>query len=80
MVEVNSEISGFYKLPIKKRLKIIRKFANLTKDEVKSLRKCGALDLYTANNMIENVIGTMHLPLGVATNFTINGRDRKSVV
>jgi len=29
----------------------------------------------TADGMIENVIGTFELPLGVATNFLINGRD-----
>ncbi len=71
----SSELSGFYKLPVKKRLKIVKKFSNLTKDDVKALRHCGALDLSTANNMIENVIGTMHLPLGIATNFLINGKD-----
>lgn len=33
------------------------------------------LPLDTANGMIENVIGTFELPLGVATNFIVNGRD-----
>lgn len=33
------------------------------------------LALSTADGMVENVIGTFELPLGVATNFTINGRD-----
>lgn len=75
MNENTSEISGFYKLPIKKRLKIVRKFSNLSKDDIRTLSKCGALDINTANNMIENVIGTMHLPLGIATNFVINGKD-----
>ncbi len=28
-----------------------------------------------ADGMIENVIGVFEMPLGVATNFTINGRD-----
>ncbi|WP_102957678.1 hydroxymethylglutaryl-CoA reductase, degradative [Mangrovicella endophytica] len=35
----------------------------------------GALPLTLANGMIENVVGTFELPMGVATNFTINGRD-----
>ena len=34
-----------------------------------------ALPLTRADGMIENVIGTFELPLGVATNFTVNGRD-----
>lgn len=28
-----------------------------------------------ANEMVENVLGTLQLPYAVATNFTINGRD-----
>lgn len=35
----------------------------------------GTLPLTVANGMIENVIGKFELPLGVATNFTVNGRD-----
>ncbi|TMV69543.1 3-hydroxy-3-methylglutaryl-CoA reductase, partial [Thioclava sp. BHET1] len=34
-----------------------------------------ALPLDLANGMIENVVGTFQLPLGVATNFQVNGRD-----
>ncbi|MGF9694350.1 hydroxymethylglutaryl-CoA reductase, degradative [Rhizobium sp. 0TCS1.26] len=34
-----------------------------------------ALSVERANGMIENVIGTFQLPLGVATNFMVNGRD-----
>lgn len=35
----------------------------------------GSLPLPLANGMIENVVGTFELPIGVATNFTINGHD-----
>jgi len=35
----------------------------------------GSLPLSVANGMIENVIGKFELPLGVATNFTVNGRE-----
>ena len=34
-----------------------------------------ALPLPRADGMIENVIGTFELPMAVATNFTVNGRD-----
>ncbi|MDP3339301.1 hydroxymethylglutaryl-CoA reductase, degradative [Frigidibacter sp.] len=34
-----------------------------------------ALPIHVADGMIENVIGTFELPLGVATNFIVNGRD-----
>ncbi|MEM2846794.1 MAG: hydroxymethylglutaryl-CoA reductase, degradative, partial [Nitrososphaerota archaeon] len=38
-------------------------------------RRYAALDRETASRMIENVIGTFQLPLGIAVNFLINGRD-----
>jgi hydroxymethylglutaryl-CoA reductase len=39
------------------------------------LAQPGALSVERANGMVENVIGTFELPLGVAGNFTVNGRD-----
>ena len=70
-----SKLSGFYKLSPEKRLKIVRELAGLSKEEAELLRKTGALELKQANRMIENVIGTTELPLGIATNFFINNRD-----
>ncbi len=35
----------------------------------------GGLALEQADKMVENVIGTYALPLGIATNFVVNGRD-----
>ncbi len=70
-----SEFSGFYKLSPGERLKIVREFAGLSEEEAELLRRTGALELEQANRMIENVIGTTELPLGVATNFLINDRD-----
>lgn len=71
----SSRIAGFYKLPIEERVRIVKEFANLTDEEVELLRKVGALDLKTADLMIENVISTFPMPLGIATNFLINGKD-----
>jgi len=74
-----SRISGFYKLPIEKRLKVVADFANLGEEEKKLLLVNGkpglGLDLKTADMMIENVIGTFDLPLGIAVNFLINDKD-----
>ena len=70
-----SKISGFYKLSIEERLEKIKEFANLSEDEIQILKKEGNLPLKTADMMIENVIGTFSLPLGIATNFLINGKD-----
>jgi len=70
-----SEISGFYKLTPAERLKVVKEFANLTDDDVRTLQSTGALPIDQANRMIENVIGVMPVTLGIAVNFLINGRD-----
>lgn len=69
-----SAIRGFYKLSIDERLKIIKEFANLSKEEVSMLKSSG-LSLEIADRMIENVAGKFELPLGIATYFLINGKD-----
>jgi len=71
----SSRISGFYKLSIEERLKTVSEFADLTNEEIELLKNYGALDIETANRMIENVISTYQLPLGIAVNFLINNRD-----
>lgn len=70
-----SRISGFYKLSMHERLEIVKDFAGLTDEEAEIIRKTGSLSLEQANRMIENVIGTTELPLGIAVNFLINGKD-----
>ena len=71
----SSEIPGFYKLSMQERLKLLQRLAGLTDDEVKALGDTGGLPGEVANRMIENVVGGMTLPLGMATNFLVNGRD-----
>ncbi|RLI45791.1 hydroxymethylglutaryl-CoA reductase, degradative [Candidatus Bathyarchaeota archaeon] len=70
-----SQISGFYKLSPKERVQIVKDFAGLTDEEVSILQSTGSLELELADRMIENVIGVMPIPLGIAVNFLINGRD-----
>jgi len=71
----SSRIPGFYKLPVEERLKKVAEFANLTEEEIELLKKEGNLSLEIADRMIENVIGTMAYPFGIATNFLINGKE-----
>ena len=71
----SSAVSEFYKKTLHERLAIVKGFAGLSESETELLQKYGALDFGTADRMIENVIGTHPLPLGIATNFKINGRD-----
>ncbi len=70
-----SRIEGFYKLSIPERLKVLKEFATLTDDEVNALAGTNGLKVEAADKMIENAVGTFSLPLGIATNFVINGKD-----
>ena len=71
--------TGLYKLSPSERVRLVAKWAELTKDETRLLRSSfasnAALDADTADGMIENVVGTFSLPMGIATNFRINGKD-----
>jgi hydroxymethylglutaryl-CoA reductase len=69
----SSKISGFYKLPVEKRVEFVRNFSDLTEEEKRLFSTC--LDMNIADRMIENVLGTFELPLGIAVNFVINGKD-----
>ncbi|MBS7652209.1 MAG: hydroxymethylglutaryl-CoA reductase, degradative [Candidatus Bathyarchaeia archaeon] len=75
MAELSSRISGFYRLGLEERLKVIASRTGLSKEEMENLRSGGGLSLEVADRMIENVIGTMAYPFAVAVNFRINGRD-----
>lgn len=71
----SSLASGFYKLRPKERLKVIKEFADLTDEEAALLQNTGSLPLDLADRMIENVVGAIPIPLGIAVNFLINERD-----
>lgn len=71
----SSSVSGFYKLSPKERLQFVKEFAGLSDEEAALLRNTGSLPLDLADRMIENVIGAMPVPFGIAVNFQINKRD-----
>jgi hydroxymethylglutaryl-CoA reductase len=75
VMKKTSQISGFYKLSPKERLEKVKEFCELTEEEIVALEKTGSLDLEQADRMIENVVGTFELPVGIAVNFMINGKD-----
>lgn len=69
-----SRIPEFYKLSRAERLKIVKDFAGLSDEATAILGNTASLgDL--ADLMVENVVGTMPLPIGIAMNFLINGKD-----
>ncbi|BAM01820.1 MULTISPECIES: hydroxymethylglutaryl-CoA reductase, degradative [Caldilinea] len=68
-----SRLSGFYQKSIAERTSLIAQWANLSPEEVSALHT--GLSVAQADKMIENVIGVYNLPLGIGTNFIINGRE-----
>ena len=68
----NSRLKGFYKLDVEQRRRMVADLANLNDEHVAALAANGELDEASADRMIENVIGTMSLPVGIATNFIID--------
>ncbi len=72
-----SRIPGFYKMDVKERRELLDQQLNLTTEKKEILYTNEALDLETADKMIENVIGTFQLPLGLGLNFLINDKEYK---
>jgi len=71
----SSSVSGFYKLSPEERLAFVKEFAGLSDEDCALLRNTGSLPLDLADRMIENVIGAIPVPLGIAVNFLINKCD-----
>jgi hydroxymethylglutaryl-CoA reductase len=69
-----SNLGSFYKLSLEERLRTVQEFSGLSDEEVQIL-KTGTLPIPSAQRMIENVIGVLPVPLGVAVNFLVNDRD-----
>ena len=75
MRKINSEISGFYKLTIEERQKILNNLFDLNQDERKLLQNFGYFNPTQMDTLIENVVGSYQLPMGIACNFKINNKD-----
>ncbi len=71
----NSRIPGFYNLTLDERRAKLADAAALSPDSLAVYASNGGLSAEAADHMIENVIGTHALPLGIALNFQVNGKD-----
>lgn len=67
--------AGFSKLSREDRFDYLEALGALTADEARYLKSGGLKDMGLAEKFVENVIGYFQLPLGVATNFVVDGRD-----
>src|SRR4051812_39422021 len=72
---VHSRLPGFYEKPVSERIRITKNLAALDEEEVAALSNRAALNDDLIDAFIENGIGTFALPIGIATNFVINGRS-----
>ncbi|MFK0403042.1 hydroxymethylglutaryl-CoA reductase, degradative [Microbacterium sp. NPDC090225] len=75
-MSINSRISGLRDHTPDERLALVAQGAELDADALGALRPDSGLSLAQADHMVENVVGLIAVPVGVATNFTIDGRDR----
>ena len=73
MQRKTSRLPGFFKLSVDDRLATLAEW--LSPEEQDALSGKAGLELEQADHMIENVVGVHALPLGVALNFVVNGRD-----
>jgi hydroxymethylglutaryl-CoA reductase len=73
---VNSRLPGFYKLDVDTRYDRLREASGDGAGAIDGLRPTDGALMDLADGMVENAIGVLAVPVGVAANFTINGRDR----
>lgn len=66
---------GFHRLSRAERLRRVQELCDLTDEDQAALSGELPMSLDVAEHLIENVVGYFPIPLGVATNFTIDGRD-----
>ncbi len=75
MTEKKSPVEGFRHLTVGERITMISSMTGLTQEEERLLSNTGGLPVEIAEHIIENVFSTIEIPLGLATNFLINGKD-----
>ena len=66
---------GFSKHNYQERLNLLKDVQVLSEQDINYLKNGGLQNIDLAEKFVENVIGYFQLPLGVATNFNINGND-----
>jgi hydroxymethylglutaryl-CoA reductase len=64
----------FYEMSLDERLSLLASKSNLTKNEISAVVN-QALPFDKIDRMVENAVGSFSLPLGIATNFVINGKE-----
>jgi hydroxymethylglutaryl-CoA reductase len=71
----SSRLPNFYQKSLEERQATVAEWAGLSDDDRRVLAGAMGLSASAADHMVENAVGTFGLPLGIATNFLVNGRD-----
>jgi len=74
--EFSSHLPGFHKLDQAARLRKVAKLSQLDDQDLAAISGTSGLSPALADHMVENALGVFGLPMGLATNFVINGRQR----
>src|SRR5918995_5224381 len=64
----------FYEMNLHQRFSFLKRVTKLSKHDIDILRSPSSFTFVNANRMVENAIGVLSLPLGIATNFVINNK------
>jgi hydroxymethylglutaryl-CoA reductase len=71
----SSRISGFRKYSVSQRRSSVAEVSGLSESRFETWNPESGLLLDQADRMIENVVGVLGTPIGIATNFLVDGRD-----
>lgn len=71
----SSRIGGFHRKSPAERLELVAAFADLDAAIRAHLADMGNLPVPLADKLIENVVATMNVPIGIATNMKVDGED-----
>lgn len=71
----SSRIPGLRDLSVAERRAAVAESSGLAVTELSALDPATGLTVEQADRMIENAVGVLGIPVGIATNVTVNGRD-----
>ncbi|WP_285043358.1 hydroxymethylglutaryl-CoA reductase, degradative [Plantibacter sp. LMC-P-059a] len=72
----NSRIQGLRDHTTDERLELVAQGAGVPAEALAALHPDAGLSIAQADHLVENVVGVIAIPVGVATNFTVDGEDR----
>lgn len=70
-----SGMKKFYQMNLEERRETLKEETGCSDEDIRALSGIEGLAPETADRMVENVIGTYALPVGIARNFVVNGKS-----